>query len=60
MELLKTIATNGVSMLLALIVAFFLLQLFGKLKKKGGCGCGCGGGGSAAPAMVDGGEIITL
>lgn len=56
MELLKQLAFNGFSMLLALLVAFFLLYLFGLAKKKkGGCGCGCGGscGGAAQAAGTD-------
>ena len=52
MEILKALALNGISTLLGLIVAFFLLRLFAG--KKQGCGCGgsCGGG-AAATEQVD-------
>ncbi len=52
MEILKALALNGISTLLGLIVAFFLLRIFAG--KKQGCSCGgsCGGG-AAATEQVD-------
>lgn len=53
MEIVKALLLNGVSMLLALLVAFFILYLIAG-KKKGGCGCG----GSAPAAKAT--ELVSI
>lgn len=58
MEILKALLFNGTSMLLALLVAFFILYLLGKAKKKGGCGCASCNGGGAQPQVAPVGGIM--
>jgi len=61
METLKTIAMNGVSMLLALLVAFFLLYLLGKGGVgKSGCSCNSSKAAPMATNDVAPGQILEL
>lgn len=63
MDTLKLIAMNGVSMLLALLVAFFLLYLLGKSGMGKPDGCSCSSNKAAAPGVstdVAPGQILEL
>ena len=55
MEIVKTILINTTSIMLALLLVFFLVCLSKNGNKKpGGCGCGGSCGGAAQPAAETG------